>query len=129
MNILGLSTATTPLAYLATPYTNYPEGHLKAFGEAVRLTAALTKSGIAVFCPILCGHAMVAWGDASFASLSAADWVRINAPFMRVCDVMIVARMPGWDSSVGVAGEIAAFRYFGRPVFFCDPETLWMERG
>ena len=44
-------------------------------------------------------------------------------------DAMIVAMLPGWETSTGVKHEIHAFIEAGKPVFFLNPADLSLHRS
>lgn len=106
-------------AYLATPYSEYDDGHEAAFKEAARVSAWLTSKGVAVFSPIVHGHPMSDTGILPYLGFDL--WMGIDAPFMQAADRLIVVRMRGWDNSSGVAREIAEFKKAGKPIFYLDP--------
>lgn len=108
--------------YLASPYTHYPYGHAAAAHAAATVVAALTRMGLSVYSPIVSGHAMCA-----VAPLPATDqhfWQRIDAPWVDAAQACIVATLPGWDTSRGVAHEVASFLAAGKPVIYVDPQSL-----
>lgn len=51
-------------------------------------------------------------------------WEDSNLPFIDFCGGLIVAKLEGWDQSIGIAGEIHAFKTAHKPILYCDPETL-----
>lgn len=107
------------LAYLATPYTNYPAGREAAFREAARIAAWLATNDIIVFCPIAHSHPLSATG-----LLPETDhdlWMKLDAPFVEKCDYCIVAKMDGWQESRGVTYEIAEFTRTGKSIIYIDP--------
>jgi hypothetical protein len=112
------------VSYIATPYTKFPRGIEAAFEEACRLTAALAKTGIAVYSPIVQGHALAKHGNIN--PLDQEFWGQFNVPMLYVCRTLIVAHMDGWEQSSGIAEEIKFFEERGRPIFDLDPRTLSM---
>ena len=107
------------LAYLATPYTNYPHGREAAFREASRVAAWLATKDIIVFCPIAHSHPLAATG-----LLPQADhdlWMKLDAPFVEKCDYLIVAQMDGWKESRGVRYEITSFLMADKPILYIEP--------
>lgn len=119
-----------PLAYLATPYSKYPNGIREAFEEACRISARLLLAGTKVFSPIVHMHSVKLIGGISFASHEEdhAFWMQADEAMMRVCDVLIVVHMNSWEISKGIATEVAYFEKAGRPIFDLDPDTLVMTR-
>lgn len=114
------------LVYLATPYTNYAGGHDAAFRDACRLAARLVPAGIFVYSPIAHSHVV-----AHFGALDKTDmgiWGLHNAAMVKRFDVLAVGQLPGWDTSAGIADEVAAFVKAGKPIYDLDPLTLLMTR-
>lgn len=115
-----------PLAYLATPYSRYPHGTVAAWQAACRLAGALIKAGTNIYSPIAHSHPIVRYGG-----LDALDhdlWLGLDQAMMERCDVLIVAHMPGWQESKGIAIEVAAFMAADKPIFDLDPPTLVMTK-
>lgn len=114
------------LAYLATPYTDYPRGVDNAFWDACTIAGDLLFTGIKVFCPIAHGHAVEMHSDIRRNDMSI--WGPLNARMMAACDVLIVAHLEGWADSKGIAEEVRAFEAAGKPIFDLDPATMAMTR-
>jgi len=100
--------------YLATPYSKYASGLNEAAKEACQVTDILSRLGVNVFSPIAHSHAIAANGRAD--PLDHELWMRVDAPLMRAAHGLLVYRMPGWDSSVGVKMEVHCFVEAGKPV-------------
>lgn len=106
------------LIYLATPYTNYEGGLDAAFEDAAAITGMLIKQGHAVFSPICHSHPVAKYGD-----IDAVDhdlWMRIDRVMWDRCDELLVAKLPGWDASRGIAAEVAHFMASGKPISYLD---------
>jgi hypothetical protein len=103
--------------YLATPYTNYPDGHQAAFDKACSIAASLMKHGIPVFCPIAHSHP-IAWHGID--PIDAELWKKLDAPFVDSCMGIIVAKMRGWETSGGVAHEIDVCRKANKPILYLE---------
>jgi hypothetical protein len=110
------------ISYLATPYTHYALGTEAAFIEASRIAGQLAEQGIIVFSPIAHSHPLAAYGGLD--SLDGKFWKTFDAPFICVCDCLIIAMMDGWRASEGVTHEIAEFRKAGKPILYLDPQTM-----
>lgn len=110
------------LAYLATPYTNYPEGIEFAFREAARLCAELVKANVAAYSPIAHCHPLAVHGDMD--PLDRDFWLGYQRKMMARCDALIVATMKSWDASIGIQYEVEFFAAAGRPIFHLDPNTM-----
>jgi hypothetical protein len=119
--------ATDKLAYLATPYTKYLDGDINAaFDEAARLAGLLMLTGIQIYSPIVHCHPIAL--RAAIDPLNVEFWLANQAIMMARSDVLIVAEIEGWQESRGIAHEIKTFRATGKPVFYCNPATLLMQR-
>jgi hypothetical protein len=109
--------------YFATPYRSFPDGPERAAAEAARLAGELMVEGVRLFAPIPYGHAICRQcpdmdpNDQEF-------WDEHNTPEMEDCEAIVVAMMPGWENSAGIAGERDFFNDAGRPVHFLDPVRM-----
>lgn len=109
--------------YVATPYTRYPAGHDAAYQYAHRISAALTKFDIAHFCPVAVGHAI-----GSMAGIDPYDpefWPAFCQPAMNRARDMLIVKLTGWDTSVGIGRERAYFGSAGKPVYSITPAGLF----
>lgn len=111
--------------YLASPYTKYPAGVDAAAHAATTIAAVLTRMGLSVYSPIVSGHAICRIADID--PLDQHMWQAIDAPWVAAAEACVVATLPGWDTSRGVAHEIASFLAAGKPVVYLDPATLGEE--
>ncbi len=110
------------LCYLATPYTRYRQGIHMANVEACRAAASLISMKISVLSPIAHSHAVAMYGNLD--PLQQDFWQGVDAPFLEMCDAMIVMELPGWLESRGVQHEIAVFDTAAKPVYYLSPEAL-----
>lgn len=111
-----------PLHYLATPYSRHPSGLKVAYMDAVVVNNRLAAKGFRVYAPIVHSHLV-----AKQTGVDPRDhdfWMACCEPWMRRCDVLLVARMNGWRDSVGIRMEIDAFKQAKKPVRYLDCETL-----
>lgn len=114
------------LAYVASPYTLYAGGITNAFVDAARITARLMLAGIHTYSPIVASHPLAVYGKIN--PLDHTIWLPLNDVMLEKCDVLIVARMEGWDKSAGVAHEIEVFERARKPIYDLEPESLTMIR-
>lgn len=110
------------MAYLATPYSKYPKGIEVAFRDAAALTARLLRAGMKVFSPIVHTHPIAIHGGLD--PLDHALWLPFDEPMMRRSEVLLVAKMEGWEKSFGIAEEIKVFRKTQKPIYYLNPDTL-----
>ncbi len=109
------------LWYLASPYSKYKGGQQKAHDDVIKIMAALVKNGLKVFCPIAHTHALgLEMGNA----LDSNFWTDFDNTFLEFCDGVIVAKMPGWEESSGVAQEIAEAEKAGKQITYLDPKII-----
>lgn len=123
-----MSDPTSPdtLCYLATPYTKVLEGIDFAFRAAARLTGLLLRARVKCYSPIVHGHAIAM--HAMIDPLDHSIWLPFDETMMRRCDVLLIAHMPGWEESKGIAHEIEFFTKARKPIWDVDPATLTMTR-
>lgn len=126
LTISGAPLPARTLAYLASPYTLYPDGIEIAFREAARITGELLLAGVECYSPIAHCHPL-----SLYANIDALDrdfWLRYQEAFMSRCDVLIVAQMKGWKESHGINHEIRFFLERKRVIFMLDPSSMNMRR-
>lgn len=114
------------LIYLATPYTKYPSSIEMAFQHAAMLAARLLSAGLKIYSPITHTHPIAKYGG-----LSATDhtiWLAFDRAMIAKSDALLVAKMPTWDSSFGIAYELKLFKLAEKPVFYLDPDTMTVEK-
>lgn len=111
-----------PLVYVGTPYSKYPTGIEAAFKDASALMARLLTEGVRAYSPIAHTHPIAIHGNLD--PYDHTIWLPFDAAIMEKADGMIVAMLPGWDSSYGIKHEIEEFTKAGKPVFYLDPVTL-----
>jgi len=104
------------LYYLATPYTRAPGGREEAYRIACMTAANMMRLGVAVFSPIAHGHAIASIGE--LEATESAWWEDINNTVLDTCGGLVVAMMPGWDTSEGIEDEIFRARRGRIPVWY-----------
>jgi hypothetical protein len=105
--------------YVATCYTQHPKGQQAAFEDACMITATLMKMGLKVFSPISHSHPIADTGDID--KLDWGFWKEQCQPMIDQACGIIVARMPGWEQSVGITYEIGEFEKAGKMILYFDP--------
>lgn len=106
--------------YLATPYTNYPEGRHAAFEMACDCAARLVLEKVGVFCPIAHSHPIAD----HLMPHHATDhdlWMGVDQPFMEAAVGLIVVKADGWQESRGVTKEIEHFTAACKPIIYWHP--------
>ncbi len=108
--------------YLATPYTNYPEGLDRAADFAAEQAALLLKAGHDVFSPVVHSHWVATAAPEGTFDLTDGDfWLERDAPFMRASRGLIFLKAPSWEKSSGMLRELVWFVEQGKPVVFMEP--------
>lgn len=114
------------LFYLATPYSKWADGIHNAYVEASKLAARLLKAGHKVYSPIAHTHPLAIYGNVD--PYDHDIWLPFDEAMMDAAEGLLIAKMPGWDQSKGVAHEIKFFEDASKPVYFVDPVTLEITR-
>ncbi len=113
-------------AYVATPYSKYPEGIEKAYELACGQTAFLLKSDIPVYSPIAATHGIAIHGNID--PLDHDIWLTADHPFMELASALIVCKAESWTESYGMKYEIEYFISQHKPIFYMElsemPEGL-----
>jgi hypothetical protein len=110
------------LIYLGTPYTKYPDGIEAAFIGAAKLSARLMARGLKVYSPIVYCHPIAIHGGID--PLNVDFWLKIDAPMMKICGALLIAKMESWEKSTGLRHEADEFKFQYKPVFYIDPVSL-----
>jgi Domain of unknown function (DUF1937) len=116
------------LVYLATPYTHSQRSIMQQRYElACQIAGALIQKGHIIYSPIAHSHAIAQTAQVP------GDWKTWQPQcegILRRCDELWVARILGWNESVGIAAEIGLAAEMGKSISLLDPETLerriWM---
>ena len=93
--------------YLASPYSHAnPDVRETRFELAAKAAAELMRRGNLVFSPIAHSHPLATFGglrgDWNF-------WREFDHSFFEWADELWVLELPGWDTSPGIADELALF--------------------
>lgn len=105
-------------AYLGSAYTRHDAGIEEAARMACRAAGWLIWRGVNVLSPIAHSHPIA--HVAGLDPLSHELWMRVDRPLMERADALIVLRSPGWETSRGLAEEIAFFRDSCLPIYGMD---------
>lgn len=103
------------MIYLASPYTHRdPQVREQRFRAACQATAALIRAGAVVFSPICHSHPLADHGLPTEWSF----WERFDREYLARCDLLLVLKLEGWTTSVGVQAEMRIARELGKPICF-----------
>lgn len=106
------------IVYLASPFSHAnPIVREERFRRVCRHAAAMMKAGRVVFSPIVHNHPVAKEHD---LPRGWGFWSRMDEPFLRVADEVVVLQLPGWEISKGVQAEIALAKRLGIPVSYED---------
>jgi hypothetical protein len=98
--------------YLASPFTNYKDGHEQAWIDVCYARGWLLQRGIFAYSPIA-----ESWGAVRLLNLPFDHvwWQGDNESKMAPAVGIIVAKLEGWEDSEGIKREVAWFQERGRP--------------
>jgi len=105
---------TNKLLYLATPYTAFKGTREEAYHLACLKAAELMEEGYTVFSPIAHSHSIEV--EAGWHPKDGDWWLRQDFAILAYCDELWVYKLPGWDTSYGVAEEIKFAKSYDIPV-------------
>jgi hypothetical protein len=101
------------LVYLASPYTHAEAAVRQRRYELALCAARLAMShGMSVYSPVVYGHTL-GTGDWGY-------WMRHCLSILRQCSLLVVLRLPDWESSRGVAIEVEAAQELGIELVYAD---------
>lgn len=106
----------TGFVYLASPYSHAdPAVRERRFVEVSKVAAAMMAAGDAVFCPIAHSHPI----DVITPLPQTTEfWMAQDLPILRCAARVVVLMLDGWQTSKGIAREVAAAESVGIPVEF-----------
>jgi len=113
--------------YLASPYAKWKNKD-DAAAHVAAIAGRMLTQDVATFSPIAHWHYIRQYAP-SLNSLTHADWLKIDKLFVDQAYGLIVAGLPGWNESNGVAQEISWFKEAGKPIFLLDLMDLSCSRS
>ena len=106
------------MIYIATPYSHPDLAVMESrFDAACRIAGALMAKGDVVFSPIAHTHPIVI---RCALPRGWEYWERYDREMLKCASKMIVVKMPGWDTSKGIAGELAIARDLGLAIEYME---------
>ena len=113
------------MIYLAAPYSHKdPAVRASRYAAATAVAARLLSEGRSVFSPLTLTHPLDLALKRIGRSMDSEYWVAFDEPFMELCSEILVIRLEGWETSLGVEREIAFFESKARNVQYMDIGTL-----
>lgn len=102
------------MKYLASPYTD-PDPFIREerYLRASRVLAWLLKTSTWVYSPIVHCHELAKIAD---LPKDFAFWKQYNFHMLSKADEVLVLRIEGWETSVGIKAEIQEAERLGIPV-------------
>lgn len=113
------------LEYLVIPYTD-KDKEIENFRALMSdfIFSELSKEGRVVIAPISMGH-----GPARRFGLPTdwKFWAKVDSEILKVCDRILIVKLPGWQDSVGVSAEIKLAKELEKEIIFIDPTNYLMK--
>lgn len=108
------------MMYLCVPYSHDSAIiREQRFRAACRAAAKLMAEGKIVFSPLSHSHPIAVQCG---LPTGWEFWEKFDREFIAACTEVVVLRLPGWETSVGIAAELRIAAELGRPVSYIDPE-------
>ena len=110
------------LVYLACPYSD-PDPNIKQqrYMMANKVAAELLSQGILIFSPLTYSITLSQAG----CHQGWVNWKDFDLKMLSKCDRLLVLKLPGWESSRGVAEEITHAKELGLPIDWMEaPENI-----
>ncbi len=110
------------MIFLAIPYTDDdPKMIDQRVAEGEKAVVLLQNKGYSVYCPVVFFHHL---GKKHGMPLTWEHWEFQCKHMIGKADKVIVLRLPRWDKSVGVKGEMRTANKLNIPVFVYTLEEL-----
>jgi hypothetical protein len=108
------------IIYLASPYS-HPDKWVREqnFRKVTKIAAQMNAQGEIVISPITYGHTLVMFHE---MPTDWEFWQNFCFTLLVKCDKILVCKMPGWESSRGVAEEISIARDHGIQIEYLEYE-------
>lgn len=110
------------ITYLAVPYS-HPDSKVKEdrFIKVNKVAARLMAQNHIIFSPISHSHPIAIEGK---TNTDWSYWVNFDTAFLKCSKKLIVLKLEGWETSVGVAGELKIAKELGIPIEFIEEDQL-----
>lgn len=106
------------MIYIASPYSH--PLFLKReerYKQTMAFCARLINEGKVVFSPIVHNHQIAFFHDLPTVALF---WQTANEAMIRLSSTVLVLKLDGWETSIGVAHEIDFATGIGKPVVYSN---------
>lgn len=111
--------------YVASPYAKWKNKD-DAAAHAAAITGRLLAQGVTAFSPIAHWHFIRQYAP-TISTLSHEEWLETDKHFVDLAHGCLVAALPGWNESKGVAMEIEWFKQAGKPINLLNVTDLSCE--
>jgi hypothetical protein len=112
------------LAYFASPFSHPDKAHQEwNRRQACKAAGALIILGTHVVSPI--AHNLAVINEMQGLETGWELWRDQDLAMLRKCDKLIVYKLPGWDTSVGVTEEIKTATELGMPIEYIETEERY----
>lgn len=109
------------IIYLASPYTHKNKSIMQLrYKQVSEFGARLIKLGMVVFAPIPMSVPIAKYGEMTGAW---DTWKHLDLTFLKKCKAMIVYKLSGWDSSLGVNEEVIYAKANRIPIYYVDQDV------
>jgi len=110
------------MIYLASPYTHPDLAVMEdRFDKMCRVAGAYMKQGIIVYSPIVHCHPIAVRVD---LPRDWEFWKKFDTETVLASKMVHVIKLPGWETSKGIAAEVKIAQDAGIPVLYVDPVNL-----
>ena len=109
------------LLYIASPYTSDEHDVMLSRVEAVsEVTEKIIENfeHIIPFSPVAYTHSLSEGVD------RYVDWYEFDLVFLNRCDMLLVLKLEGWESSYGIGLEKGAAMRKGIPIVYATPKNV-----
>ena len=107
------------LIYLASPYSIGDRE--KNFELVTKKAAELVSEGYTVISPITYGHTLLNFKE---MPNDWGFWMKFCSELLYKCDRLVLYKIPGWDTSVGVAEELSIAVDHDIPITYLEYKEL-----
>lgn len=104
--------------YLASPYSSpLSEVREQRFNAAVKMVADLMNEGQIVFSPVVHNHPVAEQHDLPG---TWEYWEKYCTVFLLYAERIVVLKLDGWETSIGVQAEIKIAEKYGIPITYLE---------
>jgi len=111
------------LEYLGTPYSD-KDDYLQDFRAKIVdiIATELTNKGRAIYSPISSWHHIAC----KYTMPKTFEfWEKMNLSFLKQCKKLLIVTLPGWETSIGLRGEIEFAEEHGIEIKKIDPQPYF----